>query len=242
MYELWITLWNRKWLVIAVTVEAALGSVVYALQQQHVYKAEALLLPPKAKDIQSMNVLVIQNTVEVDSNITGISTNAVYIKFKQNLNSRTLLKKFIQENGLMEVMAPMRTPETRDEDIYNGFAELIKLENVEGLTSLSIELNNSEIAAHWVNDLIEFVDKETIHQLVQNQRISIANQIRNIEYAIGSKRQMAKQRREDKILSYKEDSIIAMQLDIADRIDTKNVVQNNRLNITTTNFPLYYKG
>ena len=50
---------------------------------------------------------------------------------------------------------------------------------------------------------------------------------------------MAKQRREDKILSYKEDSIIAMQLDIADRIDTTIVVQNNRLKITTTNFPLY---
>ena len=53
---------------------------------------------------------------------------------------------------------------------------------------------------------------------------------------------MAKQRREDKILRYKEDSIIAMQLDIADRIDTTNVVQNNRLNITATNIPLYYRG
>ena len=57
LYQLWITLWNRKWLVIAVTVVAALGSIVYALQLQHIYKAEALLLPPKGKDIQLMNVL-----------------------------------------------------------------------------------------------------------------------------------------------------------------------------------------
>ncbi|MBS1255951.1 MAG: hypothetical protein MAG581_01761 [Deltaproteobacteria bacterium] len=49
LYELWLTLWNRKWLVIAVTVVAALGSVVYALQQPPVYKAEALLLPPRRK-------------------------------------------------------------------------------------------------------------------------------------------------------------------------------------------------
>ena len=48
-YELWITLWNKKWLVIAVTVIAALGSVVYALQQPPIYKAEALLLPPRVK-------------------------------------------------------------------------------------------------------------------------------------------------------------------------------------------------
>ena len=56
LYELWITLWNKKWIVIAVTVIAALGSVVYALLQQPVYKAEALLLPPGAKDIQSLNI------------------------------------------------------------------------------------------------------------------------------------------------------------------------------------------
>ena len=57
LYKLWITLWNKKWLVIAVTVIAALGSVVYALLQPPIYKAEALLLPPKAKDVQSLNIV-----------------------------------------------------------------------------------------------------------------------------------------------------------------------------------------
>ena len=51
LYELWITLWNKKGLVIAVTVIAALGSVAFALLQPSIYKAEALLLPPKAKDV-----------------------------------------------------------------------------------------------------------------------------------------------------------------------------------------------
>ena len=46
LYELWITLWSKKWLVIGVTVIAALGSVVFALLQPPVYKAEALLVPP----------------------------------------------------------------------------------------------------------------------------------------------------------------------------------------------------
>ena len=53
LYELWITLWSKRWLVIGVTAVAAIGSVVFALLQPPVYKAEALLLPPKAKDIQS---------------------------------------------------------------------------------------------------------------------------------------------------------------------------------------------
>ena len=59
-YELWITLWNKKGLVIAVTIIVALGSVVYALLAPQIYKAEALLLPPKAKDIQLLNVKGVQ--------------------------------------------------------------------------------------------------------------------------------------------------------------------------------------
>ena len=68
----------------------------------------------------------------------------------------------------MELLAPNRTPETRDQDIYKGFTELIKLEDENGITSLSIELHDAEIASQWVNDLIEFIDKETITRLVED--------------------------------------------------------------------------
>ena len=33
LYELWITLWNKKWVVIAMNAITALGSVVYAMQE-----------------------------------------------------------------------------------------------------------------------------------------------------------------------------------------------------------------
>ena len=78
LYELWITLWKRKWLVIGLTVVGALGSIVYDLQLPLVYKAEALLLPPKAKDIQSMNVLGAQIRDHEGQNSTGISASTVF--------------------------------------------------------------------------------------------------------------------------------------------------------------------
>ena len=65
LYELWIALWNRKGLVIAITAAATLVSVIYALEQPHVYRAEALLLPPGAKDIQSLNISVVQDVRDV---------------------------------------------------------------------------------------------------------------------------------------------------------------------------------
>ena len=189
LYELWITLWNKKWLVIAVTAIAALGSVVYALQQPPIYKAEALLLPPGTKDIQSLNFPGVQE----------VNPDGVFAEFKKNLMSRNLQKKFILEYGLMDLLAPERTTETSDEDIFAGFAGQIEIgtENENENTSVYIEQQDAEIASQLVNDLIKFIDTETILLLVGNIRNSIANQIRDIEYTIGSKRQMAKLLRED---------------------------------------------
>jgi len=246
-YEMCFTLWKRKWLVISVTVIAALGSIVFALVTPRVYKAEALLLPPKAKDVQSLNVLgieLIANTNPKDSNSYGISSDAVFKKFKRNLSSRTLHKKFIHEKGLMELLAPDRNSETKDQDIYKGFASLIKLGEKSGITSLSIELHDAEIATKWVNDLVAYVDKETIAMLVEDSLNSITNRIRDIEYTIASKRQMAKQRRKDQITRYNEAANIANDLKIKRRVDATNIIQNTQMNvdIATATTPLYYLG
>ena len=78
LYELWITLWNKKLRVIAVTVIAALGSVVYALQQPPVYKAEALLLPPKVEDLKSLNFpgVPVTQMVEAKEGLIGERTES----------------------------------------------------------------------------------------------------------------------------------------------------------------------
>ena len=86
------------------------------------------------------------------------------------------------------------------------------------------------------------MDFETISMAVENMRITITNQIRDIEYKIASKRHMAKQRREDQILILKEAIIIARSLGVKERVDATNVVQNNQLNISTSTIPLYYRG
>ena len=188
LYELWITLWNKKLLVIAVTVIAALGSVVHALQQTPIYKAEALLLPPKAKDVQSLNVQGVQDGEQgVQEGEQGVTATAgAFAAFKNNLSSRSLQKKFIDEQGLMDILAPGRTPETRDIEILESFAKMIKiehvkraLENVKGI-SVSMESGDPEFAANLVNDYISFFDTETILALSAAARNSLAGQIRDI--------------------------------------------------------------
>ncbi len=250
LYELWITLWNKKWLVIAVTVIAALGSVVYALIAPQIYKAEALLLPPNVKDVKSRSVWLVNGVKgeQVMQRVQGMSVDGVFAAFQKNLSSRSLQKKFIDKQGLMDILAPDRTPETRDIEILESFAKMIKIEHVkralenEKGMSVSMESNDPEFAANLVNDYISFFDTETILALSAAARNSLAGQIRDIEYTIASKRQMAKQRREDTILRHEEAAVIAGKLGVRDRVDTTNVVQNNQRNISTSSTPLYYRG
>ena len=241
LYELWITLWNKKWLVIVVTVIAALGSVVYALQLPPIYKAEALLLQPKTKDFQSLNMQGVQGV----QGVQGMTPADVFAAFKNNLSSRSLQKEFIDEQGLMDILAPNRSPETRDIEILESFSKMMKIEDTIGDRlgfSISMESEDPVFAAKLVNDYIIYFDAETIFAMSAAARNSIAGQIRDIEYTINSKRQMAKQRREDTILSFEEAAKIAAELGVRERVDTTNVVQNNQLNISSSNTQLYYRG
>ena len=154
------------------------------------YKAEALLLPPKAKDVQSLNVQGVQEVQEAQG-VLGMTAAGAFAAFKNNLSSRSLQKKFIDEQGLMDILAPDRTPETRDIEILEGFAKMIKIENGKGL-SVSMESDDPVFAANLVNDYISFFDTETILALSAAARNSLAGQIRDIEYSIASKREMSK--------------------------------------------------
>ena len=82
-------MWNRKWLVIAVTVIATLGSVVYAFLVPQIYKAEALLLPPSANDVKSLNVslengLVMkgEQTMQL-RRVQGVTVGGAFAAFKK---------------------------------------------------------------------------------------------------------------------------------------------------------------
>ena len=247
LYEMLVTLWKNKWIVITITLVAALGSIIYVLNMPRIYKAEALLLPPKQKDFYSMNLLDFKVSIlDQKGNLIKPELNSenVFRRFKQNLRSRSLQRQFINKNNLMELLALDRTAETPDEAIYKRFAELFKLSEKNGITSLSIDLPEAEISAQWINGFIEFVDKETVSQLVEDTQNSIENQIREIEYNIKSKRLMAERRREDQIIRYTEHAEIAKRLGMLGRVDATNIIQTTEISrdIASATSPLYYLG
>ena len=250
LYDLWIILWKKKWFVIAVTAILTLGSVVYALLSPQIYNAEALLLPPKEKDIKSLNMQGIHGyeRLQVEQGIQLVTTSRVFNSFKKNLSSRSIQKKFIEKYDLLDILAPNRTPETRDIEILESFAKMIKIESESesesSVLSVSMESDDPVFAAKLVNDYVSFFDLETVHALISDVKHKIEEQIKDIEYKISSKQQMAKLRREDQVERYQEASMIANSLGIKRRVDATNIIQNTQMNvdIATSTTPLYYLG
>ena len=235
VYELWIIIWGKKWWVIwwviAVTALAALGSMVYPLFQQPVYKTKALLQAPKADDIQLLNAqfekVIERSQVDlyVKYGVQKMNAENVFVAFKNNLSSRTLQNKFIKEKGMIELLTPQRTPKTNDGDLHKSFVEMIKIEHGK-FTSIFIELNDSRNVEKLINAYIDFTDGETVHMLVEDFQNSIQyamkNEIEDINKEIIRLRESSKKRREDelsRIHRYEEAAQIATRLGIKDRAE-----------------------
>ena len=117
LYELLITLWNKKWLVIAVTAIAALGSVVYVQFHTpvYLYRTNALLLPPKDEYVKSLNVLGVQN----------LKAEVILFLFYNNFSSLSMQRKFIEEKGIMDILAPEQDQKKREKEIRQNFPKYV---------------------------------------------------------------------------------------------------------------------
>jgi len=249
IFKLCKNLWRKKWVVIIVTTISILLSVFYAFKQPNLYKAEALIYPATLKNVEALNLKKNLIADKVGEILLNIRRN-VFTAFKNNLGSRVLQKKFIQENDLLKYLAGNNNENIRDVEIFENFSKMVKIRNLitkfgdkEGI-AVSMHSEDSEFAAKLINDYIKFFNLATVRTLASNARSAIDNQIKDIESTIRSKRKIALIRRQDQITRYKEAAIIASKLGAVERIEGTNVVQNNQQQVAEmgTLTPLYYLG
>ncbi|MEJ1373810.1 MAG: Wzz/FepE/Etk N-terminal domain-containing protein [Candidatus Sedimenticola sp. (ex Thyasira tokunagai)] len=222
LVDLFRILAKRKVVIVATTLLVTLATLSYALITPTVYNAEAIFLPPSTKDIQLLNVQGVQG-------VQGIDVTSVYDVFKKNLNSRALLRRLVEEQELINILAPERTSDVTVESILEEFAKMLEVNSDKKngvLLFVSLKWREPEQAAAWVNHLSALADRVTVQQLTSDLVGAIDARIRNIESAISSKRQLAKQRREDQLAGLEEALQIAQSLGISESLSTSNVTKN----------------
>ncbi|MES9899869.1 MAG: Wzz/FepE/Etk N-terminal domain-containing protein [Sedimenticola sp.] len=239
--KLWQVLAKRKMVFLVTVVLTVLTALGYTLVATPIYKAEAIFLPPPAKDVQIFSVQGMHGQV--------VDSATVYKVFQRNLRSHALQRRFFEEQGLIDIFAPQRTLETPIEGVLQSFSKVLTVrsdkKNSDAL-SLSIEWRDPELVAQWVNQFTALVDSVTVNQFSSDLEGAIANRIKNIENTITSKRALTKQRREDEFTRLEEALQIAQSLGINERINAGNMIQKVRpvgsISVNTVSTPLYIRG
>lgn len=164
--KLWNILWRGKWIIIAVTVVFALGSVGYALTATEWYRSEALLAPAEEKSTTplggQLSGLVALAGVSVGG---GDSAEALAV-----LGSREFAREFIEEFGLLPVFFADKWDASRgrwlgdDSEEWPEIRDAIKFfhDNVlkvsqdrkTNFVTLAVEWTDADTATVWADALI----------------------------------------------------------------------------------------
>ncbi len=183
LLELWYILWGEKIVIIAITSFFAIASVVYALSQTEIYRAEALLAPAEVR--QSNNPLLGQ--LGAAAGIIGLNLNnegsdqistAMAI-----LQSREFARQFIDKHSLLPYLMAGKWNKAEQRSVidptlydaesdawlnqqpseweaankFNGILSVNRNRDT-GLVTVAMEWHDPNQAQQWVNLMVADVN------------------------------------------------------------------------------------
>ncbi len=169
LLDLWIILWDGKWLGVAITGLVTIAAVIYALLATEIYRAEMLLAPAEERTAQGLSGQL--GGLSGLATLAGISVggggNAEPLAV---LQSRVFLREFIEKRNLMPILYPDLWDESRGRwivaegeaapDVRDGVRLLqdsvltVSEEAGTGLVRLGVDWTDPDVAADWANDLV----------------------------------------------------------------------------------------
>jgi LPS O-antigen subunit length determinant protein (WzzB/FepE family) len=214
-----------RWRTILILTMCALISVVaYLVFKPVVYQATLTALPPQRDKIQALRYpmyIAKQGVPKWGSTywlppmpkIPEINVSQIYSLFQEKLTSPGLQRRYAQEH-----------------DIPTKFY----VSNNARTLTLIVNYDQPEKATEWVEGFAQYANKIAIREIASHLHHVIDNQVKILEHAISSIRNINDQFRIDRLAQLTEALQIAQKLNITDRI-----VETP---LRPEDVPLYYRG
>lgn len=230
LFELAITLWKEKFIIIVMTVLATLIAVGYVFMTTSTptptYQAKASVLPPSISDITEINKAMIQHETR-----GNLEVYDVYAYFTNALRSNLLKDQFYQKyyapqfenQGSMNAGAlrnALNNQLTIDIGHYMALDKNDRfVQTGQGLNVVTVTLpENAELTQEWANLYIELAGDKAKEDLLQDRKADIAESIATLNARIALLRTQAKATRELEQVRLKEALKIAQEIGIEDNI------------------------
>ena len=249
--NLYQTLLNKKRSVLIILLASVVLSSLYAFTLPNLYRAQIYIVPPQDKFVQPLNYFATQ--IAKDSQLV-LKQQYIYFDFMKNAQSRQFQRKFFFENKIYDYF------DADPEEAFDvSFNEMLRFSleskyvsrdiRQEDFFNVSFLHSDPNLAAKWLNDYVQMVERETSRRIVDGVNTSIENYRKKIQSAIDSHKDQAKQIRADNITRLKEALLIAEELDIikpsnANLTNQTIIMDNSTVSGPTqiTEMPLYLFG
>lgn len=210
LLDLWKVLAAKKKFIFGFTAIITLLAIVIVLIMPRTYQTTAHFLPPKASDVEELNIPAINYS---------LGAEAAYNSFILNLKSRALRLEFFNEHDLSSKLSDDPTA-NKDEIFEESFDKQLvvkqdlKKKGQQAFVSISYDGKNPELIAKIVNDYIKYVHDKTIEEFLTLVRRNIRTKREDLEdVIIQSKKRVIAQRRQDEIARLIEaDKIASLEL------------------------------
>ena len=211
---------QKKSILIGIIAASFILSVIYALNKEETYKAQAYLIPPESRYTQPLNVFLDDGYRLSREEITP---STIYRVFMLNLQSRKYQRKYILDNNLHQYFDEKDLDKSFTNNIYNNLNFVLESKitsrdfREQQFLTVSFIHTNPEQAASWLNDYIKMVSNITSKDFVDGINILIKNTKKTFESEIISKKNLERKITKDRIVQLEEALIIARELGINDR-------------------------
>ncbi|MDQ7004677.1 MAG: Wzz/FepE/Etk N-terminal domain-containing protein [Ghiorsea sp.] len=239
LVDLWEVLVKQKVVIGAVWLVAVLLALAYVSLATPIYKVEAFLLPPSQKDIQPLNVPVLDRS-RSSERLSHYESEDVYRLFIQSLKSKSVRRGFYESYSVAKQLGLKEgdNPDTFFEERFSKkllVNQNVKKKEEEGFVSVSLEGEDPKLMAQWVNVFVEETANIVRKRLVGEVEGKVKSLETSVEDLILGKKTLAKDRREDRIIILQEALSVTQSLSEQDQ----QVKRLNSIAVNTKELPLY---
>lgn len=172
LLELWKILVEQKKIILFVTIISTLSALAYSLLSTPIYRAEALLAPVAKEKNADLGILAGQFSGL--ASFAGINVGGGGVdEAIATLKSRELTYKFIKDEKLIPILFENKWDAVNKQwkradkapslwgayVMFDKTVRVISRDKKTGLITLSIEWQDPELAARWVDKLVALVNK-----------------------------------------------------------------------------------
>lgn len=220
LYELWLTLYANKMIIILITlVSLAIGGL-YAYLTPPTYEIKATYIPPNASDTAVLDIVKLRLPklrVE-DRAINGKSVSLneyVYETFKQVLYSNELKRSVLRSYlglSISQLEAEKIIDDYIDKNIKLSEPSIKKGKTLVPAITIKLTTKNKSKDVALLKNLIVAAEEQTRQRLLGDLAIFMRDEIAQREYLMTQYKKVGRKRRENRIIQLQEASKVAHTL------------------------------